>query len=89
MKKLKNLSLTEHYAICIVSMILGAIIALISIQFTPEMNIGTMIGFILIITSFVWRFLFVKCPHCHCYFSCGLPFPPSAPIAGSASAKHP
>jgi len=81
-KKLKNLSLTEHYAICIVSMILGAIIALISIQFTPEMNIGTIIGFILIITGFVWHFLFVKCPHCHCYFSMRAPLPTFCPNCG-------
>ena len=74
MKKLKNLSLTEHYAICIVSMI--------SIQFTPEMNIGTMIGFILIITGFVWHFLFVKCPHCHCPFNLRAPLPTFCPNCG-------
>lgn len=82
MKKLKNLSLTEHYVIYIVLMLLGAIIALISIQFTPEINIGTIIGFILIITSIVWRFLFVKCPHCHCYFSMRAPLPTFCPNCG-------
>ena len=82
MKKLKNLSLTEHYVIHIVSMILGAIIALISIQFTPEMNIGTIIGFILIITGFVWHFLFVKCPHCHCPFNLRAPLPTFCPNCG-------
>lgn len=82
MKKLKNLSLTEHYVIHIVSMILGAIIALISIQFTPEINIGTIIGFILIITSIVWRFLFVKCPHCHYLFNLRAPLPTYCPNCG-------
>ena len=82
MKKLKNLPITEHYAIHIVSMILGAIIALIGIQFTPEINVGTIIGVILMIVSLVWRFLFLKCPHCHCYFNMRAPLPTFCPNCG-------
>ena len=82
MKKLKNLPITEHYVIHVVSMILGAIIALIGIQFTKEINVGTIIGVILIIASLVWRFLFVKCPHCHCYFSMRAPLPTFCPNCG-------
>lgn len=82
MKKLKNLPFTEHYVIHIVSMLLGAVVALISIQFTPELNVGTIIGVILMIVSIVWRFLFVKCPHCHCQFNLRAPLPTFCPNCG-------
>ncbi len=82
MKKLKNLSLAEHYAIHCATLFFGGIIALIGIQFTPEINVGTIIGVILIITSLVWRFLFVKCPHCHCQFNLRAPLPTFCPNCG-------
>ncbi len=49
MEKIKSLPLTMHWIIHLFSFIVGAVVGFVSSQFTVDVNIGMIIGFILII----------------------------------------
>lgn len=82
MEKLKSLPLTMHWIIHLISFIAGAFVGLVSSQFTVNVNIGMIVGFILIILSFVWQMVFLKCPHCGHHFHLRQPVTPHCPICG-------
>ena len=65
-KKLQNLSLQTHVKIHTFTLILGAIVAAIGCKISEFGNVHPVvtIGFLIIVLSFVWRILFIKCPHC-------------------------
>jgi len=78
-EKLKNLPITTHYSIQIICWIAGIIIGLVGSQFSM---VGSIIGLILMITGFVWHFLFLRCPHCRHSFHVRQPIPKYCPNCG-------
>ena len=83
-KKLKNLPLSTHWKIHLVSMVAGLLIGLVSSQFSQSIagTVGMVAGFILILASFAWQILFVKCPHCGFHFHLKRPLSNHCPDCG-------
>ena len=82
MKRLKNLSLSTHWIIPLIFLMVGAVVGLLSSQFSADINIGTLGAFILIIISFVWQIVFLKCPHCGYHFHLRRPVTLHCPNCG-------
>ena len=82
MKMIKNLPLTTHWIIHLISLMVGGVVGLISSQFSVDINIGMIVGFILIIISLVWQIIFLKCPHCGHHFHLKRPITPHCPNCG-------
>lgn len=82
MERLKKLPLTTHWIIHLISLIGGAFVGLVSSQLNVDVNIGMIVGFILIIMSFVWQIVFLKCPHCGHHFHLRQPVAPHCPSCG-------
>lgn len=61
---------------------IGVFIGLVSSQFGVDGNVGMFIGLILIICSFLWHVLFVRCPHCGFHFHVRLPITEHCPNCG-------
>ncbi len=82
MKRLRKLPLTTHWIIHLISLMGGAFVGLVSSQFSMDVNIGVIVGVILIIMSFVWQIVFLKCPHCGYHFRLRQPVTPHCPNCG-------
>lgn len=67
MDKLKNLSLRTHYKIhlglLLSGLLIGFVFSGIHIEH-PVMTVGMVIGIVLMLSGLVWKFVFVRCPHC-------------------------
>ena len=82
MERLKRLSLTTHWLIHLLSLMVGGLIGFVSSQFSADVNIGVIAGFFLIILSFAWQFTFLKCPHCGYHFHLRRPVSSHCPNCG-------
>ena len=82
MERLKKLPLRTHWIIHLLSIIVGGFIGLVSSQFNVYVNIGMIVGFVLIIFSFVWQIIFLKCPHCGYRFHLRRPVSSHCPNCG-------
>lgn len=65
LKKLRKLPLHTHFGIRNGMLTTCILIFLLSYPSSRDgMNAGVWIGLILMAASFLWHFLFVRCPHC-------------------------
>lgn len=80
LEKLKKLPIATHFRIQIGIMVAGIFIGAVSSQF--DFTIGTIIGFVLMIGSFVWHGVFLRCPHCGHHFHFRQAIPKFCPNCG-------
>lgn len=65
-EKLENLCLKTHVKIHTVLLLGGLIVTSIGAKISEfgRLHILAWIGIVLIAAAMLWRFLFIKCPHC-------------------------
>lgn len=84
MKKLKALPLTTHWKIQLILFGVGLFIGLVCSQFSQYALgvVGMILGFGLILLSFAWQLVFVKCPRCGHGFHLRRPLSKHCPECG-------
>ena len=82
LERIRKLSLRTHTVISFVSVIVSAVIGWVSCQFSDYVNIITILSLIAMIGSFVWYFVFVRCPHCGHLFNPRAAIPNFCPECG-------
>ena len=78
--KLKSLSITTHSKIRLIAQLAGIFIGTVSGEF--DFALGMVTGIILILAGFLWREIFMRCPHCNHRFPYRYGIPKHCPNCG-------